>query len=79
MNGDRKSDRLIVAEKLVNKDEASKSGNSAAERVERRSLAKGNSLRQNTNRAQDRVVVQSALGRIREADPRQRQRSTVYT
>ena len=67
MNGDRKSDRLIVAEKLVNKDEARKKGASAAERVEPRSLAKGNSSRQNTNRAQDRVDVQSALGRIRQA------------
>ena len=51
----------------MNKDEARKQGTSAAERVEPRSLAKGNSSRQNTNRAQDRAVVQSALGRIRQA------------
>jgi len=38
-----------------------------AERVERRGLAKGKPPRQNTNRAQDREVVQSALGRIRQA------------
>ena len=38
-----------------------------AERVERRGLAKGKPPRQNTNRAQDRGVVQSALGRIRQA------------
>lgn len=67
MNGERKSDRLIVAEKLVNKDETSGQATSLAERVERRSLAKGNSSRQNTSRAQDRIAVQSALGRIRQA------------
>ncbi len=38
-----------------------------AEQVERRGLAKGKPSRQNTNRAQDREVVQSALGRIRQA------------
>jgi retron-type reverse transcriptase len=38
-----------------------------AEGVERRGLAKGKRPRQNTNRAQDREVVQSALGRIRQA------------
>src|SRR5207248_4744844 len=38
-----------------------------AERVEPRGLAKGNPRRQNTNRALDRAVVQSALSRIRQA------------
>ncbi len=38
-----------------------------AEQVERRGLAKGKTPRQNTNRALDREVVQSALGRIRQA------------
>jgi RNA-directed DNA polymerase len=69
MNGDRKSDRLVVAEKLANKDEATvnKDDASTAEQAEQRSLAKGNPSRQNTNRTPDRIVVQSALGRIRQA------------
>jgi RNA-directed DNA polymerase len=69
MNGDRKSDRLVVAEKLANKDEAtaSKDVASTAEQAEQRSLAKGNASRQNTNRVLDRMVVQSALGRVRQA------------
>ena len=62
MNGRRKSDRPVVATKPANKAEAS-----AAERVERRGLAKGKPPRQNTNRALDREVVQSALRRIRQA------------
>ena len=62
MNGRRKSDRPVVATKPANKAEAS-----VAERVERRGLAKGKPPRQNTNRVLDREVVQSALGRIRQA------------
>jgi RNA-directed DNA polymerase len=62
MNDRRKSDRPVVATKLSNK-----AGEPAAERVERRGLAKGNTPRQNTNRALDRANVQSALGRIRQA------------
>jgi RNA-directed DNA polymerase len=62
MNGSRKSDRPVVATKLANK-----TGAPVAEGVERRGLAKGKPPRQNTNRALDRVVVQSALGRIRQA------------
>jgi group II intron reverse transcriptase/maturase len=61
MNGRRKSDSPIVATKPANK-----TGAPEAERVERRGLAKGKPPRQNTNRAQDREVVQSALGRIRQ-------------
>src|SRR4029450_505762 len=74
MNGDRKSDRLVVAEKLANKDEATvnKDVGSTAEQAEQRSLAKGNPLRQNTSRALDRIVVQSALGRIRQAAEKDR-------
>src|SRR4030095_13590091 len=74
MNGDRKADRLVVAEKLANKDEATvnKDVGSTAEQAEQRSLAKGNPLRQNTSRALDRIVVQSALGRIRQAAEKDR-------
>src|SRR5438552_2065713 len=69
MNGSRKSDRPIVATKPANKDGARLNSDEAtmAERVERRGLAKGKPPRQNMNRAQDREVVQSALGRIRQA------------
>jgi RNA-directed DNA polymerase len=71
MDDDRKSDRLVVAEKLANNGEPSSNATvAAAEQVERRSVAKGNSSRQNTNRALDRAVVQSALGRIRQAAKR---------
>ena len=62
MNGRRKSDRPVVATKPANK-----TGAPEAEQVERRGLAKGKTPRQNTDRAQDREVVQSALGRIRQA------------
>ena len=68
MNGSRKSDRPIVATKPANKVGARLNSDEAtmAERVERRGLAKGKPPRQNTNRALDREVVQSA-GRIRQA------------
>src|SRR6185295_18721901 len=62
MNGRRKSDSPVVATKPANK-----TGAPEAERVEQRGLAKGKPLGQNTNRAQDREVVQSALSRIRQA------------
>lgn len=69
MNGRRKSDRPVVAAKPANKAgvTANEAGALVAERVERRGLAKGKPPRQNTNRAQDRASVQSALGRIRQA------------
>jgi RNA-directed DNA polymerase len=68
MNGSRKSDRPIVATKSANKvDVESESETTMAESMERRGLAKGKTPRQNTNRALDRAVVQSALGRIRQA------------
>lgn len=69
MNGRRKSDRPVVATKPANKVGATtkEAAASMAERVERRGLAKGKPLRQNTDRALDREVVQSALKRIRQA------------
>ena len=69
MNGRRKSDRPVVATKPANKAgvTANDAGALVAERVERRGLAKGKPLGQNTNRAQDRATVQSALSRIRQA------------
>jgi retron-type reverse transcriptase len=68
MNGRRKSDRPVVATKPANKVGALSNNDAAtAEQAERRGLAKGKPLGQNTNRAQDRSVVQSALSRIRQA------------
>jgi group II intron reverse transcriptase/maturase len=69
MNGRRKSDRPVVATKPANKvgTAANDVEVPMAERAERRGLAKGKPLQQNTNRALDREVVQSALGRIRQA------------
>lgn len=70
MNGDGKSDSLIVPEKPVNK------GGGAplpAEPVEERGLAKGNLVRQNRDRAQDRISLQRALCRIREAAAQDKQ------
>jgi RNA-directed DNA polymerase len=67
--GRRKSDRPVVATKPANKVGATVSSTEAmtAERVEPRGLAKGKPSRQNTDRAQDRATVRSALGRIRQA------------
>jgi RNA-directed DNA polymerase len=69
MNGHRKSDRPIIATKSANKAGTTvpEDGVLAAERMEQRGLAEGKPQRQNTNRALDREVVQSALGRIRQA------------
>ena len=68
MNGRRKSDRPVVATKHANKDGATRRNTEAsAERVEPRGLAQGKPSQQNTNRAQDRATVQSALRRIRQA------------
>src|SRR6266446_6158833 len=69
MNGRRKSDRPVVATKPANKagELATVANEPVAEQVERRGLAKGKPPRQNANRALDRSVVQSALGRIRQA------------
>jgi len=75
MNGRRKSDRPVVVTKPANKagEMATTASAPAAERVERRGLAKGKPPRQNTNRALDREVVQSALGRIRQAAVKDKQ------
>lgn len=74
MNGRRKSDRPVVVTKPANKvDAPSNSEVATAERVERRGLAKGKPPGQNTNRAQDREVVQSALSRIRQAAVKDKQ------
>src|SRR6266700_3185478 len=74
MNGSRKSDSPVVATKPANKvDPALNEAESMAEWVERRGLAEGNLPRQNTNRAQDRTIVQSALGRIRQAAVKDKQ------
>lgn len=62
MNKHKKSDSNIVAEKRSNK-----AGQPAAEIVERRTLAKGNSQERNAFRTQCRVNAPSALERIREA------------
>jgi len=75
-NDRRKSDRPVVVTKPSNK-----ATEVAAERVERRGLAKGKTPWQNTDRALDRINVQSALGRIRQAavkDKRQRFTSLMH-
>jgi RNA-directed DNA polymerase len=72
MNGQGKSDRLVVPTKPPNK-----AGQTAAEAVEERSLAKGNANQQNTLRTQRRAGVHSALDRVREAA--RRDRKTKFT
>jgi len=68
MNGHGKSHSPIVPTKSPNK-----AGETAAEGVEGRGLAKGNSREQNALRTQGRVSAQSALERVRAeaSDPRQ--------
>jgi RNA-directed DNA polymerase len=68
MHGREKSDPAIVATKPTNK-----AGQPAAEPVERRAGAEGNADQRRTRRAQDRVSVSQALGRVRRA-ARQRRR-----
>ena len=60
MHGRGESDSAIVAAKPTNKAERS-----AAEPVEPRAEAEGNASQQSTHRAQYRVRVSQALGRIR--------------
>ena len=60
MNGHGKSHRPIVPTKPPNK-----AGKTAAEGVEGRGLAKGNSREQNALQTQGRVSAQSALERVR--------------
>src|SRR6266851_4536371 len=62
MNGPGKSDRPVVPMKPPNK-----AGSSAAEGVEGRGLAKGNSRQQNASRTPSRTNAPSALERVRQA------------
>ena len=62
MNEHGKSDRPVVPEKSSNK-----AGRLAAEEMEGRGLAKGNSHQQNASRTPSRTDVPSALERIRQA------------
>jgi RNA-directed DNA polymerase len=62
MHGREKSDPAIVAVKPTNK-----AGQPAAEPLERRAGAEGNTGQQRTRRAQDRESVSQALDRIRQA------------
>ena len=61
MHGREKSDSAIVAGKPTNKAVPT-----AAEPVERRAEAKGNTSQQSTRRTQSRVSVSHALERIRQ-------------
>lgn len=62
MHGRGKSDSAIVATKSANK-----AATPAAERMEPRAETEGNASQQNTCRAQNRVSVNQALDRIRQA------------
>ena len=73
MNGCRKSDSVIVAEKPTNK-----AGRLAAELVERRAGTEGNAVQQSTRRAQYRESVSQALARIRRvASQRKKEKFTA--
>ena len=65
MDGQGKSDRLIVPKKATNK-----AGELAAEALEGRGLAKGNPNQRDTDRTQGRERVSSALERVRQAGNR---------
>ncbi len=64
MNGYRESDSPIVSRKPSNKTGDNKS---EAEKVEKRGLAKGNSVERNKGRALNRGTLQSELTRIRQS------------
>ena len=68
MNGGGESDSLVVPAKPPNRAEEP-----AAEAVEGRRLAEGNTLEQNAPRTQGRVGAPSALERIRQAAQKNRQ------
>jgi len=73
MDGRRKSDSPVVPGKPPNK-----AGGPAAEAVEGRGLAKGNSPERNADRTQSRATAQSALERVRQAAEKDwRQRFTA--
>lgn len=61
-NGYRESDSLIVSGKPTNKVRDNKR---AAERVERRRLAKGNSFKRNKYQTQNWISLPSELERVR--------------
>ncbi len=63
MNGYRESDSPIISEKLSNKPGDNKP---VAEKVEKRGLAKGNSVERNKDRALNRGTLQSEPTRIRQ-------------
>ncbi len=65
MNGYRESDSPIVSEKPSNKTGDNKP---VAEKVEKRGLAKGNSVEQNKDRALNRGTLQSEPTRIRQSE-----------
>jgi len=69
MNGPRKSDSPVVPMKSPNK-----AGQPAAEAMEGRGLAKGNSPQQNAPRTQGRNGAHSALERVRVAATRDRKK-----
>ncbi len=62
MHGREKSDSVVVAAKWPNK-----TGQPAAEAMERRTEAKENAKQQSMRRAQHRESVEQALGRVRNA------------
>ena len=64
MNGYRESDSLIVSKKPLNKTGDNKP---VAEKVEKRRLAKGNSVERNKGRALNRGTLQSKPTRIRQS------------
>lgn len=67
MNGQRKSDRLVVPTKSLNK-----AGKPATEAMERSSLAKENTDQQNASRTQCRNDAPSALDRVRQVAKKDR-------
>ena len=64
MNGQKKSDSVVVAGKPTNKAERS-----AAEPVEPRTGTEGKAIQQSTLRAQHRVCVSQALECVRQGSP----------
>ena len=64
MNGYRESDSPIISEKPSNKTGDNKP---VAEKVEKRGLAKGNSVERNKDRALNRGTLQSETTRIRQS------------
>ena len=74
MNGRRKSDRPIVPEKPANKAGGAPL---AAEQVEGRGRAKGNSEERSSGRTQSRGELSQALDRVRQSHRTARRRSVV--